>query len=80
VRGVRDTWSGSVSGTREAKFYEMTSTQQKPQDEKEILASQKTIDEILDKISVSGYSSLTDNEKRLLLDASKKIHPDKGAE
>jgi membrane associated rhomboid family serine protease len=80
ARGERDTWNNNVSGTREAKFYEMTSTHQKPRDEKEMLASQKTIDEILDKISVSGYASLNESEKRLLLDASKKIHPDKGAE
>jgi membrane associated rhomboid family serine protease len=40
---------------------------------------QKVIDEILDKISVSGYTSLTEQEKRILLDASKRIHPDKGS-
>jgi membrane associated rhomboid family serine protease len=62
---------------REAKFYEF-----KP-DKKDSRASdgkydeaQKRIDEILDKISVSGYSNLTEEEKRILLDASKHIHPD----
>ncbi len=79
ARGEGSSWTSS-SGAREAKFYEMTSTNPKSLDEKEILASQKTIDEILDKISVSGYSSLTEGEKRILLEASKRIHPDKGAE
>lgn len=39
---------------------------------------QHLIDEILDKIGKQGYSALTEEEKRLLLDASKRIHPDKG--
>ena len=38
---------------------------------------QKKIDEILDKISKYGYAGLTELEKQILLDASKKIHPDK---
>jgi membrane associated rhomboid family serine protease len=36
--------------------------------------SQEVIDAILDKISSSGYQSLTEEERRLLNDASKKIH------
>ncbi|MGE5314054.1 MAG: rhomboid family intramembrane serine protease [Acidobacteriota bacterium] len=35
---------------------------------------QKRIDEILDKISKGGYQSLTDEEKRLLFEASKKLN------
>lgn len=36
--------------------------------------NQKRIDEILDKISVSGYQNLTEEEKRILFDASKKLN------
>jgi membrane associated rhomboid family serine protease len=36
--------------------------------------SQERIDEILDKISKSGYQNLSEEEKRILFDASKKIH------
>ncbi len=35
---------------------------------------QKQIDEILDKISKDGYQSLTDDEKRILFEASKKLN------
>ena len=34
--------------------------------------NQKRVDLILDKISKSGYDSLTDEEKAILFDASKK--------
>ncbi len=36
--------------------------------------SQERIDEILDKIGKDGYQNLTEEEKRILFDASKKIH------
>lgn len=36
--------------------------------------SQEKIDEILDKISKEGYKNLTEEEKRILFEASKKIH------
>jgi len=36
--------------------------------------SQERIDEILDKISKEGYKNLTDEEKKILFEASKKIH------
>jgi len=36
--------------------------------------AQKQIDEILDKISRSGYQSLTEEEKKLLFEASKKMN------
>lgn len=67
------------SSPREAKFYEFTSGKDRPKTkDPEFDESQKRIDDILDKISVSGYSSLTEEEKSILLDASKRIHPDKG--
>lgn len=37
-------------------------------------ANQEQIDEILDKISQSGYKSLTEEEKKLLFDASKRLN------
>ena len=36
--------------------------------------SQEKVDEILDKISKEGYKNLSDDEKRILFEASKKIH------
>jgi len=44
----------------------------KDKDEHDV--SQERIDEILDKISREGYKNLTDEEKRILFEASKKIH------
>jgi hypothetical protein len=40
----------------------------------EFADTQKQIDEILDKISRGGYQSLTDEEKRILFEASKKLN------
>lgn len=75
VSGGTPTWE---SPPREAKFYEFTSGKNRPKSsDPEFDESQKRIDEILDKISVSGYSSLTEEEKSILLDASKRIHPDR---
>ncbi len=41
-------------------------------DEEEVI-TQREIDEILDKISKSGYQNLTEREKRILFEASKKM-------
>lgn len=49
----------------EAEFYDLES-----KDEEEI--TQEEIDRILDKISQSGYKNLTEREKRILFEASKK--------
>lgn len=49
----------------EAEFYEIDSSK-----EEEI--TQEEIDRILDKISQSGYKNLTEREKRILFEASKK--------
>jgi len=37
-------------------------------------SDQERLDEILDKISASGYDSLTDDEKKMLFNASKKMN------
>ncbi len=50
----------------EANFYDIN---KKNDDE----VSQKEIDEILDKISQSGYQNLTEREKKILFQASKKM-------
>ncbi len=55
----------------EAKFYDIKTGQQR-KGGKEI--TQEDIDAILDKISAGGYQSLTEEEKRILFEASKKLH------
>ncbi len=49
----------------DAKYYDL-------HDEDRV--NQQRIDEILDKISQSGYQSLTEDEKKILFDASKKMN------
>jgi membrane associated rhomboid family serine protease len=53
----------------DAKVYEIN---EKPKTEQEL--NQKKVDEILDKISIGGYQSLTEEEKRILFEASKKLN------
>ncbi|MFN0157011.1 MAG: rhomboid family intramembrane serine protease [Bacteroidota bacterium] len=55
----------------DAKYYDIKSG--RPLDD-EMEVSQETVDAILDKISSSGYQSLTEKEKSILNEASKKIH------
>lgn len=55
---------------KDAKFYDIKEPRQKSKEE----IDQEKIDSILDKISVSGYQSLTDDEKRILFEASKKLN------
>lgn len=52
---------------QEAKYYDLTSEKN---DKSEI--TQEEIDRILDKISQSGYQNLTEREKKILFEASKK--------
>jgi membrane associated rhomboid family serine protease len=46
----------------------------KPNKSGEYKSDQEKLDEILDKISASGYDSLTDDEKKTLFNASKKMN------
>ena len=55
----------------EARFYDIKSGQQRGSG-KDI--TQEDIDAILDKISAGGYQSLSEDEKRILFEASKKLH------
>ena len=54
----------------EAKFFDIRTGQKK----EEPPTAQQRIDEILDKISRSGYQNLTDEEKKILFEASKKLN------
>ncbi len=56
---------------REARFTDIR-TGRPPAEDADV--NQETVDAILDKISSSGYQSLTEEEKRILTDASRKIH------
>lgn len=51
----------------EAKYYDID-------DKKDEKISQAEIDKILDKISASGYQNLTEREKKILFEASKKMN------
>jgi membrane associated rhomboid family serine protease len=55
----------------EAKFYDIKSGQQRKSGGP---TTQEQIDAILDKISAGGYQSLTEEEKRILFEASKKLN------
>lgn len=52
-------------------YYEVEDSTEEP--DKTDTIDQEVIDQILDKISKYGYQSLTDEEKRILFDASKKL-------
>ncbi len=52
----------------EAKYYDIN----EKKEDKEI--TQQDIDAILDKISQSGYQNLTEREKKILFEASKKMN------
>ena len=63
VRGGADVRDATFSDVRPGR-----PTREDPE------VSQEVVDAILDKISSSGYQSLSDDEKRILTEASKKIH------
>jgi membrane associated rhomboid family serine protease len=58
-------YNSSTDDVSDADYYE---------DKKEGDITQERVDEILDKISKSGYQNLSEEEKRILFEASKKIH------
>lgn len=68
MRGVSDMFKKKDKKVEDAKFYEVKDGKN---EEEEI--TQKDIDEILDKISQSGYQNLTEREKKILFEASKKM-------
>jgi hypothetical protein len=62
---------GGTGDVREATFYDIHTGKPFEDDDR---VTQEVIDAILDKISTGGYQSLTEEEKRILNEASKKIH------
>lgn len=61
-------FGGSVNDDIEdAKFYDLNDSKKD-----EIIVTQEEIDRILDKISQSGYQNLTEREKKILFEASKR--------
>jgi len=70
-RGTADGRDWQSQGEiRDAKFYDIT-TGKPMHDDRDV--NQEVIDAILDKISKGGYQSLTEEEKRILNSASRKI-------
>ncbi len=65
--GISDSFKHKEDNVQEAKFYEINDEVKKED------ISQEQIDKILDKISQSGYQNLTDKEKKILFEASKKM-------
>jgi hypothetical protein len=61
------------SDVSDAQVYDIREAEKKAKASEVARATQKDIDEILDKISRGGYQSLTDEEKKTLFEASKKI-------
>jgi membrane associated rhomboid family serine protease len=61
----------SKTDVHDAQFFDITTGRHLDQDQR---VTQEVIDEILDKISKGGYQSLTEDEKRILNEASKRIH------
>ena len=66
--GITDRFKQKSQNIEDAKYYDIN---QKKDDEE---ISQEEIDRILDKISQSGYQNLTEREKKILFDASKKMN------
>lgn len=64
-RQSSNSFFGKKSTTQEAKYYDI--------EEEDEGISQEEIDAILDKISQSGYKNLSEREKRILFEASKKM-------
>lgn len=56
----------SDSGVTDAKYHDIRN--------RDDMANQQRIDDILDKISQRGYQSLSEEEKRILFEASKKLN------
>ena len=63
---IGDKFRKRGESVEEAKYYDM-------QDKEESDISQEQIDKILDKISQSGYQNLSEKEKKILFEASKKM-------
>ncbi len=67
--GIKDAFKHKEKDVQEARFYEIKDEDKTGKDE----LSQEEIDRILDKISQSGYQNLSEKEKKILFEASKKM-------
>ncbi len=67
-KNVKNPFKRKEKNVEEAQYYEI-----KDKDKDEDYISQEEIDKILDKISQSGYQNLTEKEKKILFEASKKM-------
>lgn len=68
--GISDAFKRKSGDVQDAKYYEIND-EDKENKKEEI--SQEQIDKILDKISQTGYQNLTEKEKKILFEASKKM-------
>ena len=66
--GFADKFKQKSQNIEDAKYYDLN----KKKDSDEV--TQEEIDRILDKISASGYQNLSEREKRILFEASKKMN------
>lgn len=64
--------NGKKAEVRDAKFYDIKTGKRKNDSEQKV--SQEMIDSILDKIGSGGYQSLTEDEKRILNEASRRMN------
>ncbi len=67
--GIKDAFKKKDDDVQEARFYEIKDEDKSGKEE----ISQADIDRILDKISQSGYQNLSEKEKKILFEASKKM-------
>jgi membrane associated rhomboid family serine protease len=68
--GISDAFKHKKEDVQEAKFYEIKDEDKQGKKDE---ISQEQIDKILDKISQSGYQNLTEKEKKILFEASKRM-------
>jgi membrane associated rhomboid family serine protease len=66
--GITDRFKRNNENVKEANFYDLKDGEDKSE------ITQEDIDKILDKISQSGYQNLTEKEKKILFEASKKMN------
>jgi hypothetical protein len=66
--GLAEKFKRKSREIQDAKYYDLND---KKEDEQ---ITQEQIDKILDKISQSGYQNLTEKEKKILFEASKKMN------
>jgi membrane associated rhomboid family serine protease len=69
--GISDKIKKRYGNIENAKYYDIRDKKENKDEDK---ITQEEIDKILDKISESGYQNLTEREKKILFEASKKMN------